>query len=460
VRLEAESIAVGSRIVSRTLLLVAVLVSVETLSGCALLIDAEEARLCRSVLPAINPSIDTFKIIATQRLERRRGVKLVYRAGEIQSDAYVRTLVCSFDAEHPGKADAQHLERVEIDGIPMTPLRLHILKRQWLERMGLAADPAPIANVDAVPEVPRLLAVTLQSLTASLPQMAVYALLATAYALIYGLVGRINLAFGDFAILGGYGALLGLIGAGGSNAVFSGIGLAIVLAAWVAAIHGAAAGHLVFAPLVRHRGQVVLIASTALALCISEYVRLAQGSGMRWTPPLFNTPVALAQSGDYVVAATPMSLAVTLIALLAAAVLMGFMRRSRFGRAWRACADDPLAAALMGLSPRRVLLATFVVASLMAGLGGAISTLYYGGATHVGGLLVGLKALIAAILGGIGSVPGAFVGGLLLGAAEALWSAFFPIEFRDPAIYALLAVVLVLRPGGLHGTPDVELRDR
>jgi branched-chain amino acid transport system permease protein len=85
-----------------------------------------------------------------------------------------------------------------------------------------------------------------------------------------------------------------------------------------------------------------------------------------------------------------------------------------------------------------------------------VTTLYYGGVTHSGGLLIGLKALIAAILGGIGSVHGAFLGGLLLGAAESLWSALFPIELRDPVIYAVLAIVLVLRPGGLQGTPELD----
>lgn len=179
---------------------------------------------------------------------------------------------------------------------------------------------------------------------------------------------------------------------------------------------------------------------------------------MRWTPPLFNAPVGVARSGDFIVATTPMALAVSLIALLAAGCLIVMMRRSRFGRAWRACADDPLAAELMGLNPSSILLKAFLMASLIAGLGGAVTTLYYGGVTYSGGLLVGLKALIAAILGGIGSVQGAFLGGLLLGAAESLWSAAFPIELRDPVIYALLAIVLALRPGGLQGTPDLDPR--
>ena len=97
-------------------------------------------------------------------------------------------------------------------------------------------------------------------------------------------------------------------------------------------------------------------------------------------------------------------------------------------------------------------------ATTKAAFGGAVTTLYYGGVTYSGGLIVGLKALIAAILGGIGSVPGAFAGGLLLGAAEALWSSVLPIELRDPAIYVLLAIALVIRPGGLLGTPEIDVR--
>jgi branched-subunit amino acid ABC-type transport system permease component len=202
----------------------------------------------------------------------------------------------------------------------------------------------------------------------------------------------------------------------------------------------------------------VLIASTGLALFLAEYVRLAQGSGMRWTPPLFNAPVGLARAGEFVVTTTPMAVAVTAIALLAAGGVIMLVHRSRFGRAWRACADDPRAAELMGLNSASVLLRTFLLASLVAGLGGAVTTLYYGGVTYSSGLIVGLKALIAAILGGIGSVQGAFLGGLLLGAVEALWSALFPIELRDPVVFGLLAVVLALRPGGLKGTPELDPR--
>jgi branched-subunit amino acid ABC-type transport system permease component len=427
------------------------------LAGCSLIDDAGEARLCRSVLPALNPDA-TLKILTTQRLAKGRGLKILYRAEVPDDEPRLRFLTCRFAREHGSVAQSRDLIGAETEEGRLGPERLYMLRRFWLDTTGLGTiDPSPIANAEQVPHIPATAALTLQHILAGLPQITVYGLLATAYALIYGLVGRINLAFGDFAVLGSYGALIGLVAGGGMPSIAAMLG-AILLALWTAASHGAVAARLVFAPIVHQRGQVMLIASTGLALFVAEYVRLTQGSSMRWAPPVFNTPIGLARSGAFIVAVTPMTIAVALVALASGLGLVALMRRSRFGRAWRACADDPLAASLMGLNPSRVLLGTFVIASLVAGMSGAITTLFYGGVTYSGGLLLGLKALIAAILGGIGSVPGAFAGGLLLGTAEALWSAVFPIELRDPVIYALLAIVLVVRPGGIRGTPDLDPR--
>ena len=111
----------------------------------------------------------------------------------------------------------------------------------------------------------------------------------------------------------------------------------------------------------------------------------------------------------------------------------------------------PLAAELFGVDRGRVLLFTFALASALAGLAGYVMTVYYGTVGYAGGIVLGLKALLAAVAGGIGSVPGAFLGGLLLGCAEAGWSALLPIEFRDLAIFTGLVLLLVVRPSGLFG---------
>jgi branched-chain amino acid transport system permease protein len=134
------------------------------------------------------------------------------------------------------------------------------------------------------------------------------------------------------------------------------------------------------------------------------------------------------------------------------------MRRSRFGRAWRAYADDPKAAALFGVDGRGLLLRTLALSGAMAGLSGALVVLQYGGLGFAGGFQLGLKALVAAVLGGVGSVAGAFLGGLAIGLFETAWSMLMPIDARDIALYALLAAVLVFRPGGFFGMKDTTPR--
>jgi branched-subunit amino acid ABC-type transport system permease component len=166
---------------------------------------------------------------------------------------------------------------------------------------------------------------------------------------------------------------------------------------------------------------------------------------------MLNVPTAVARAGDFVVTVTPAALGAVAASLLAAGAVLWLMQKSRFGRAWRACADDAGAAELLGIDRGAVLLKTFALASATAGLAGYVLTVYYGSVGYAGGIVLGLKALLAAVVGGIGSVPGAFLGGLLLGGTEAAWSALFPIEFRDLAIFSLLVAMLVLRPNGLFG---------
>jgi branched-chain amino acid transport system permease protein len=130
------------------------------------------------------------------------------------------------------------------------------------------------------------------------------------------------------------------------------------------------------------------------------------------------------------------------------------MRDTAFGRAWRAYADDSRAASLFGVDERRLLRQTLAIAGAMAGLSGMLIVAQYGGLGFAGGMQFGLKALIAAIVGGIGSVPGALLGGFAIGVFETLWSAYLPIDARDIGLFAALVVVLVFRPGGFLGDRD------
>jgi branched-subunit amino acid ABC-type transport system permease component len=158
------------------------------------------------------------------------------------------------------------------------------------------------------------------------------------------------------------------------------------------------------------------------------------------------------------VSVTPITLLTAGIGLSAAVGLLALMKFSPFGRAWRAYADDARAAALFGVDGPHLLRRTLALSGAMAGLSGMLIVAQYGGLGFAGGFQFGLKALIAAIIGGIGSVPGALVGGVAVGLFETLWQAYLPIEGRDIALYGALAVFLIYRPGGLLGEGDLAPR--
>ena len=446
------------------------LASALMLTGCASYIDTDQQRLCRSLLPAIDRVATKFSI--DQVIETTSGpsasiaVDISYRGWVDDNDRTStarsalkrQTLRCEF-ASASGRAQPV-LIRVVANNRELGPLRLRVLQRAWIDSGAAAvADPAPISMMTAAPSLPRTIAIGLQQILGSLPVIAVYALLATAYALIYGLVGRINLAFGDLSSLAGYGAFLGFSMIGDGH-VSSAVMLAVVVGLFTAALHGGTLGRYVVARLAKGPGQHILIATIGMSIFWQEAMRLTQGAGNRWLSPLMNRPVGIARSGDFIVTITPMALIVAAIAGIAAMTLVFALRRSRFGMSWRATADDPIAAALMGIDTTAVLVRTMVLAALLSGLGGVLTTFYYGGVGYAGGLIIGLKALIAAIVGGIGSVHGALLGGLLLGLAETVWSSLFPIEYRDPAIFVGLAFVLWLKPEGFFGEPITRKLER
>jgi branched-subunit amino acid ABC-type transport system permease component len=431
------------------LLLVAALVA-----GCAPSLDPDQIRICRQTLPALNPDNATFRILRSAPLPQGDGVAITYEATGTRSPRRDHIVACRFAASKL-QAHQQILTMVSDDGEPLGPASLYMLRRFWLNTPDAAmADPGPLAGQ---PERGAALtpgmAVALQHAVSALPGMAIYALLASAYALVYGLIGRINLAFGEFAALGGVAASLGVSLAllAGFNSSGTVLASALDMALIVTIVHALVVARLVLLPLMGRPGQHVLVATIGLAIALQEYMRLAQGAGIRWVSPIFDTPFVIARSGNFLVTITPIALAVAGVAFLAAGLLLVAMRRTRFGRNWRAVADDPKAAALFGVSSRAVYGQTLALSCGLAGLAGTIITLYYGGIGFAGGTGLGIKALVGAVAGGIGSVPGAMLGGLLIGVIEAVWSATLPIANRDIIIYGLLVVLLALKPGGLFG---------
>lgn len=449
--------------IARALITTTLLTLAALSGGCGRLYAEQELRVCRSIIPAMHKSGATIDIVDSEANTHAFGtlVRVRYRvAGQrTQESEDIFDLRCGF-APTPRGDGAPELTHLGTQDGPIGDLRLHLLKRFWIASGDLAvSDPEPVSGSSRAQEVPRFVALAVQHVAGALPVIGIYALIATAYALVYGLIGRINLAFGELTILGGYGAFLGysLLGPPGGSI---GIGAALAFGLFTAVMHGAALGGQVLGRLVDRPGQHVLIVTLALAIAWTEAMRLLQGTGVRWMPPLFSAPFAIARSGDFVVTGSAMSAVSVVISLGACGALLFAMRRSRLGRAWRATADDPFAAELCGVDRRSVLFGSLGISAAMAGLAGMLTTLTYGGVGYAGGLTIGLKALVAAVIGGIGSLPGAMAGAIVLGLAESLWSAAFTIESRDIAIFAFLALWLALRPQGIFGVADATAGGR
>src|SRR5436309_4172434 len=431
------------------------------IAGCGRATDSEQLRLC-SLLPAVlHPAGTEIRVIRVASAPLgRSGLQVEYAAREPRTASAVHYVTCGFGG---GTFERDRLDLVAVatgEG-RLGEARLLYLKRflAEAEREGAEAPRAP----QGLPQFSRSLAYALQQLVNAAVLAAVYALLATAYSLIYGLVGRINLAFGEIAVLGAYGAIGG-VGAAvalGLGDAIAGLALALVLAAAISGGWSLLVGRVVVEPLhARYRlGQPILIATAAVALSVQEFLRITQGARERWTPPVFNQPIALARAQDFIVTVTPMQIVVACLGLAAAGGVLVLLGRTRFGRAWRAFADDPAAAALFGVDGRRLLASTFLLAGLLAGLAGWIVAAYCGNISFPMGAMLGLKALVAAVVGGIGSVPGAFLGGVCVALIEGLWSAYFDITARDIVVYSLLILVFVLRPGGLLGLAGPKPRD-
>ena len=418
------------------------------LCGCKASLETDQARLCRIALPALFPP--ELPIEITSQTEDADGKGLVE---QFRVEQGTHTAHCRFRSTgRPNRSE--DLTALALDETSLGAPQLYFLIRFWLSTAeARGADPAPFGDLSGLPDVPRSFAYALQQAINALPATAVYALLAAAYSLIYGLVGRINLAFGEFAAIGGYGAAFG---AGLTASVAPGpeLAIALVIAIFVAGSFGVGASRFVFQPLHRATGQIVIVASVGLALFLQELLRLTQGSNLHWVSPVLNMPFGLARSGDFVVVATPNALFASVVTTGAAAGLALLMKVSRFGRDWRAYADDRFAAALCGIDPAAVFARTFVLACALAGLAGYVMTMIYGSVGYGAAATLGLKALVASILGGIGSIPGAFLGGIALGALEASWSSLFPIDYRDTVVFAALAVTLIWRPGGILGARE------
>ncbi|OCQ52437.1 High-affinity branched-chain amino acid transport system permease protein LivH [Photorhabdus australis subsp. thailandensis] len=285
-----------------------------------------------------------------------------------------------------------------------------------------------------------------------------YALIAIGYTMVYGIIGMINFAHGEVYMIGSYVSFIVI-----AALMMMGIDLGwlLVTAAFltsivIASTYGWSIERVAYRPVRHSKRLIALISAIGMSIFLQNYVSLSQGSRDLALPSLIAGQWVLGERDGFSASITAMQLTIWIVTFLAMLVLTIFIRYSRMGRACRACAEDLKMTSLLGINTDKVISLTFVIGAAMAAVAGVLLGQFYGVINPYIGFMAGMKAFTAAVLGGIGSIPGAMIGGLILGISEALTSAYLSTEYKDVVSFALLIIVLLFMPTGILGRPEVE----
>jgi branched-chain amino acid transport system permease protein len=288
---------------------------------------------------------------------------------------------------------------------------------------------------------------------------SIYGLIAIGYTMVFGIIGMVNFAHGDVFMVSAFIALIAfliLTAWLGVSSIAVALLIVLIVAMAFTALINWVIERVAYRPLRGSFRLAPLISAIGMSIFLSNFVQVTQGPRNKSIPPMVQGEFVLFRSNDFPVTLSYKQLiiwAVTGVLLLAFWYLVA---RTPLGRAQRACEQDRTMAALLGVDVDRTISMTFVIAAALAAVAGTMYLMYYGVVTFSDGFVPGVKAFTAAVLGGIGSLPGAVVGGLLIGLIETFWSAYFSIDYKDVAAFSVLAITLIFLPQGLFGRPDVE----
>ncbi len=297
-----------------------------------------------------------------------------------------------------------------------------------------------------------------QQLVNGLSLGAIYALIAIGYTMVYGIIGMINFAHGEIYMIASYVGLVTLTAIG----VQSGyplpllLGGALIVSVLVTGLYGWTVERVAYRPLRGGPRLVPLISAIGMSIFLQNYVQIGQGARDMSVPVLISGALEFQMGSDFTVTVPYSRMVIVGVTLALMVALTLFIARSRMGRACRACAEDMGMANLLGIDTNKVISFTFVLGAMLAAVGGVLIALTIGKLNPYIGFIAGIKAFTAAVLGGIGSIPGAMLGGVLLGLAETFASGYLPSEYKDVVSFGLLVLILLFRPTGLLGKPDIE----
>jgi len=273
---------------------------------------------------------------------------------------------------------------------------------------------------------------------------SIYALIALGYTMVYGIIKLINFAHGDIYMVGAYVGFFAIT-------VFDmGFFPALLVSMLLCSFLGIVIERFAYRPLRNSTRIAALITAIGVSLFLEYGGMLVVTPQPRAFPNVFpQTKINLLGGSVYVTNQQIVILAVTVLLMF---ILQFIVYNTRIGKAMRAVSFDKEAAQLMGISVDATISATFAIGSALAGAAGVLVGIYYTSITPLMGIIPGLKAFVAAVLGGIGSIPGAAVGGLIMGIIEAMVSGYWSSTLRDAVAFAILIVILIIKPSGIFGS--------
>lgn len=299
----------------------------------------------------------------------------------------------------------------------------------------------------------------LQQLINGLTLGSIYALIAIGYTMVYGIMGMINFAHGELYMIGAFVAVVTVVAMNTIGVVAVPL---IILAAFMFSIlvtstYGFVMEKMAYRPLRNAPRIAPLISAIGVSVLLQNFVRMSQGARVKPLQPMVDGRITIMERADgFVVSLSYLQIVIVVMAVVLMVGLTLLIHKTRLGRAQRACEQDIKMAALLGIPVEKIISITFILGAALAAVAGVMVVLYYGVVDFYIGFLAGMKAFTAAVLGGIGSLPGAMIGGILIGLIEAFWSAYISAEYKDVASFVILILVLLVRPAGLFGKPEID----
>lgn len=275
---------------------------------------------------------------------------------------------------------------------------------------------------------------------------SIYALVALGYTMVYGIILLLNFAHGDIIMFGSYVAWIALVQLGLNPAI------AVLIAVFGCVVLGVLIDKVAYAPLREAPRLSILITAIGVSYLLENGVQLLLGADAKVVPSIIDLGTVQV-FGSTLSGTALLTVAVTIVATV---VLTLLVQKTRLGKAMRAVSEDMGAARLMGVNVNSTISFTFAVGSALAGIAAILYSMAYQQVSPTMGVMLGTKAFVAAVLGGIGSIPGAVIGGLIVGFSEVFVAAFGLSVWQDAVVFLLLILVLVVKPTGLLGRPVTE----